>query len=152
MSVLRLRFCRMAPAGVQVALEDRQSSKDVLSIMASLDTFDAAQPTLLFLKHLQRGDRHKAMEQLVLLGLELGVASEPLSLPGLQVVSREAVKASIRELTGLIGRQRDIAARLAAADPHSVAPVTEHDADLLEAMAVALVALCEHRGFLVVQD
>lgn len=142
----------MAPVGVQAALEDRQSPKDVLSIMASLDTFDATQSTLLFLKHLQRGDRHKAIEQLVLLGLELSVASEPLSLPGLQVVSQEAVKTSIRELTGLIGKRRDIAACLAATDPHSVAPVTEHDTALLEAMAIALVALCEHRGFLVMQD
>ena len=152
MSVLRLRFCRMALAGVQVALGDRQSPKDALPIMVSLDTFDAAQSTLLFLKHLQRGDRHKAMEQLVLLGLELSVASEPLPLPGLQVVSQEAVKTSIRELTGLIGKQRDIAAGLAAADPHSVALVTKHDTALLEAMAIALAALCEHRGFLVMQD
>jgi len=72
--------------------------------------------------------------------------------PGLQVVSQEAVKAVIRELNGVISRQRDVAARLAAENPHSVAPVIEHNTAQLEAVADALAALCDHGGFLVVQD
>ncbi len=92
------------------------------------------------------------MEQLVVLGAQLSLAPEPLTAPGLQTISLEAVKAVIRELSRLIARQREIAARMAAEDPHSVAPVIEHNTAQLEAMADALVALCEHGGFLVVQD
>ena len=120
--------------------------------MASLDTFDATQPIHLLLGHLEQGDRQKAMEQLVVLGLELGMASEPLRAPGLQTVSQEALRAAIQELSGVISQRRDIAARMAAEDPHSAAPVVEHNTAQLEAVADALAALCEHRGFLVVQD
>ena len=119
--------------------------------MASLGTFDATQPIHLLLQYLRQGDRQKAMEQLVVLGLELGMASEPLRAPGLQRVSLEAATAVVQEL-GVIGQRRDIAARLAAEGPHSAAPVIEHNISQLEAMADALAALCEHRGFLVVQD
>ncbi len=120
--------------------------------MASLDTFDAVQPICLLLQHLQQGDRHKAMEQLVVLVLELSIAPEPLCAPGLQTISREAVKAALRELTGVVDRRRDAAARPAAEGPHSAAPVIEHNTAHLEAVADALAALCEHGGFLVVQD
>jgi len=122
------------------------------SIMTAHDQPDAAQKIRVLIQSLQQDDRLRAMEQLVVLSLQLGAASEPLSAPGLQTVSQEAVKAVIRELNGVISRQRDVAARLAAENPHSVAPVIEHNTAQLEAMTDALVALCEHGGFLVVRD
>lgn len=91
--------------------------------MTAHDQPDAAQKIRVLIQSLQQDDRLRAMEQLVVLSLQLGAASEPLSAPGLQTVSQEAVKAVIRELNGVISRQRDVAARLAAENPHSVAPV-----------------------------
>ena len=120
--------------------------------MTSLDGFDAARSIHLLLQHLQQGDRQKAIEQLVVLGLEFSISAGPLSAPGLQAIPQEAARAAVRELNGVIARQRDVAARLAAEDPHSVAPVIEHNTIQLEAVADAFVALCEHGGFLVVQD
>jgi hypothetical protein len=122
------------------------------SIMTTHDQPDTAQKIRVLIQSLQQDDRLRAMEQLVVLSLQLGATSGPLSAPGLQTISQEAVKAAIRELNGVIGRQRDVAARLAAENPHSVAPVIEHNTAQLEAVADALVALCEHGGFLMVQD
>ncbi len=113
---------------------------------------DAAQKIHALIQSLQQDDRLGAMEQLVVLSLQLGTPSGPLSAPGLQTIPQETVKAVVRELNGVIERQRDIAIRLAAEDPHSVAPVIEHNTAQLQAMTNALVALCEHRGVLVVQD
>ncbi len=113
---------------------------------------DAAQKIRALIQSLQQDDRLGAMEQLVVLSLQLGATSAPLSGPGLQTISQEAAKAVVRELNGVISRQRDVATRLAAEDPHSVAPVIEHNTDQLQAMVDALVDLCEHQGFLMVQD
>ncbi len=135
-----------------MAFKDGLSFTRMTSIMTAHDQPDAAQKIRVLIQSLQQDDRLRAMEQLVVLSLQLGATSEPLSAPGLQTVSQEAVKAVIRELNGVIGRQRDVAARLAAENPHSVAPVIEHNTAQLEAVADALVALCEHGGFLVVQD
>ncbi len=120
--------------------------------MTAHDQPDAAQKIRVLIQSLQQDDRLKAMEQLMVLSLQLGATSEPFFVPGLQTVSQEAVKAVIRELSGVIGRQRDVAARLAAENPHSVAPVIEHNTAQLEAVADALAALCKHGGFLSVQD
>ena len=113
---------------------------------------DAAQKIRALIHSLQQDDRLGAMEQLVMLSLQLGASSGSLSDPGLQTIPREAVKAVVRELNGVIGRQRDVAMRLATDAPNSVAPVIEHNTAQLQAMADALVALCEHGGVLVVQD
>ena len=120
--------------------------------MTEHDQPDAAQKIRALIHALQQNDRLGAMEQLVVLSLQLGATSGPLSVPSLQTIPEGAVKAVVRELNGVIARQRDVATRLAAEDPHSVAPVIEHNTDQLQAMVDALVALCEHRGVLVVQD
>ncbi len=120
--------------------------------MAAPDTSGATQKIRLLIQSLQQDNRPKAIEQLVMLGLQLSTASKPLSAPGLQTVSQEAVKATIRELSEVIDRQREIAGRMAAENPHSIVRVIEHNTAQLEAVADALAALCEYGGFLVVQD
>ena len=120
--------------------------------MTAHDQPDAARNIRALIQSLQQDDRLRAMEQLLVLGLQLGATSGPLSAPALQMIPQGAVEAVVRELNGVIERQRDFATRLAAENPHSVAPVIEHNTAQLEAMANALVALCEHRGVLVVQD
>ena len=120
--------------------------------MTEHDQPDAARNIRALIHALQQNDRLAAMEQLVVLSLQLGATSGPLPAPGLQTIPQEAIKAVVRELNGVISRQRDIAIRLTAESPHSVAPVIEHNTAQLEAMADALVALCEHRGVLVLQD
>jgi hypothetical protein len=122
------------------------------SIMTAHDQPDAAQKIRALIQSLQQDDRLRAIEQLVVLSLQLGAAPKPLSAPGLQAVSQEAVKTVIRKLNEVVGRQRNAAARLAAKNPQSVAPVIEHNTAQLEAVVDALVALCEHGGVLVVQD
>ncbi len=77
---------------------------------------DAAQKIHALIQSLQQDDRLGAMEQLVVLSLQLGTPSGPLSAPGLQTIPQETVKAVVRELNGVIERQRDIAIRLAAED------------------------------------
>ncbi len=120
--------------------------------MALLDTLETARRIHLFIQALQRDDRTEAMEQLLVLGMQLGAASDPLSAPTLRTISQEAANAVVRELNGVIGRQRDVAARMAMETSHSVAPVIQHNTTQLEAVSDALAALCEERGFLMVQN
>ncbi len=68
--------------------------------MAAHTQPDAAQKIRALIQSLQRDDRLGAMEQLVVLSLQLGATSEPLSGPGLQTISQEAAKAVVRELNG----------------------------------------------------
>ncbi len=120
--------------------------------MTENDQSDAAQTIRTLIQSLQQDDRLRAMEQLLALSLHLGATSKPLSAPGLQAVSQEAVKAVIQGLNGLIDHQREAAKHLSAENPQSVAPVIEHNTAQLEAMVGALVALGEHGGILVMQD
>ena len=113
---------------------------------------DPGQLIRLLLQAIQRNKRETVIQQLVEIGLWLGITPGPLPSPKVATISAAALAITLSELQSTIQQHRDMSANIQDRDSSRVAAIIERNTEMIESVARALAALTPNAGFLMVED